>query len=53
MQLLSLAFDKDAHQALIQNNHAVINQQIVKNIFTNHEILTVPSFSTQFRSIRK
>ena len=36
-----------------QNNLAVTKQQIVKNIFTNHEILTVPSFSTQFHSIQK
>ena len=34
-----------------QNNLAVIKQQIVN--FTNHEILTVPSFSTQFHSIQK
>ena len=31
-----------------QNNLAVIKQQIVKNISTNHEILTVPSFQHNF-----
>ena len=31
-----------------QNNLAVIKQQIVKNISTNHEILTVPSFQHKF-----
>ena len=35
----------------LQNNHPVSNQPIAKIFFTNHEILTVSSFSTQLRSI--
>ena len=31
----------------------LLNNKLSKNIFTNHEILTLPSFSTQFHSIQK
>ena len=37
----------------LQNNHTVSKQRIAKTSFTDHDILTVSSFSTQLHSIHK